>query len=682
MDEGTRDPAPQDAGPGRPEPGRTPPRRRPSGRDLTQVMPEVGAARVSILVVDDHAPNLVALEAILDAPSQRIVRASSGEDAFRCMLAEDFAVILMDVRMPGIDGFTTASIIRTRDRNRHIPIIFLTASTSDAELLRGYEYGAVDFMVKPFEPQILRSKVAVFVELFRQREQIREQQARLHAAELEAREKESDLRWRRLVDAMPVPVWCTRPDGELLYANERWLELTGLAGGRAPFWDAIHKSDLPMLREAWTSARATGSAFGAEFRILRAWDGAAVWHLGRVVPDYDAQGGLIGWIATAIDIDEQKRTQRERQALLLGEQAARADADAQRRRLNDLFMRAPAIIAVLRGDDLCVELMNPPARAAFGHENVVGTPARALLPQDIDQQAIHLVEHVYRSGETIEREAFVIELATPEGGVEARSFNLACLATHAGDGKIDGVMIHAVDVTREVSAVRARDEFLSIAGHELRTPLTSLQLTVQGLLRQAKRSPEQPSSKLIPKLTLAEQLVRRQGRLIEDLLDVSRITEGRLALDLEEVELVALVQEIIARCQEQASAAGCPIELQSGGSVTGSWDRARVEQVVMNLLVNAMKYGRGAPIELRVEADAARARIFVVDHGIGIDAADHERIFERFYRASTGPHSGGFGLGLWITRQIVRALNGSLEVRSAPGEGATFTVELPISAAR
>jgi signal transduction histidine kinase len=300
----------------------------------------------------------------------------------------------------------------------------------------------------------------------------------------------------------------------------------------------------------------------------------------------------------------------------------------------------------------------------------------------VDQEAIGLVEHVFVSGETVVREAFPVQFTTPEGTVDKRLFNLACLPTRAVDGSIDGVMIHAVDVTKEVAAVRARDEFLSIAGHELRTPLTSLQLTVQGLLRQANRDLQQPASRLVTKLALAEQLVRRQGRLIEDLLDVSRIAEGRLALEVEDFDLGELITEIVARCSDEATHAGCQIAFERGQPVRGRWDRARVEQVLVNLVSNAMKYGRGAPIEIHLQATDTHARVTVVDHGIGITASDQARIFERFFRANSGAHFGGFGLGLWISREIVIALKGTLSVTSKPGDGATFTVELPLAVAK
>ena len=233
-----------------------------------------------------------------------------------------------------------------------------------------------------------------------------------------------------------------------------------------------------------------------------------------------------------------------------------------------------------------------------------------------------------------------------------------------------------------------RDEFLSTAGHELRTPLTSLQLTVQGLLRSSNRAasgegPRVSEQQVVAKLKSIAQLVRRQGKLIEDLLDVSKITSGQLRpeLDLEPFDLRSVVHEVVARFEDEIHAAGCPLSLRAEAPIIGYWDRTRIDQVVTNLLSNAMKYGHETPIELSVACDGEHARISVTDHGIGIAPDDLSRIFERFARAVTDRNYSGFGLGLWISRQIVEALGGTIHVVSEVGVGSTFTAELPVTTA-
>src|SRR5438132_7356482 len=183
---------------------------------MRSAVPDQGEERdappARILMVDDHPPNLIALDAILEPLGQELVHANSGAEALRHLLDGDFAVILMDVQMPGIDGLQTAKLIKERERNRHIPIIFLTAIHKDpAYIFRGYKEGAVDYMLKPFDPEILRAKVSVFVDLWRKGEQVRRQQAMLRARELIAVEKRGELRFRVLTDSMPQCVWAAGP---------------------------------------------------------------------------------------------------------------------------------------------------------------------------------------------------------------------------------------------------------------------------------------------------------------------------------------------------------------------------------------------------------------------------------------------------------------------------------------
>jgi PAS domain S-box-containing protein len=227
-------------------------------------------------------------------------------------------------------------------------------------------------------------------------------------------------------------------------------------------------------------------------------------------------------------------------------------------------------------------------------------------------------------------------------------------------------------------AVRLREEFLSIASHELKTPISALQLQVQSLLSTLARSPAGPSpDKLRRSLETVDRQVRRQTQLINDLLDVSRISAGRLQFHPEQMELSSLAREVAERFEPELSRAGSALQLQLSAETAGQWDRLRLDQVVTNLLSNAVKYGRGNPIQLLIETTDQRVRLSVKDGGIGIAAADLARLFNRFERAVSERNYGGFGLGLWISRQIVEAMGGRIHVTSQPGVGSTFTVELP-----
>jgi PAS domain S-box-containing protein len=230
------------------------------------------------------------------------------------------------------------------------------------------------------------------------------------------------------------------------------------------------------------------------------------------------------------------------------------------------------------------------------------------------------------------------------------------------------------------AAIQLREEFLSIASHELKTPLTGLQLQVQMLLRLAQQGglAALPAERMIGLLERVEHQTKRLGKLINSLLDLSRLQAGRLELELADVDLVEVTKQVVELFQPELTAAGSRLVLHAAAPVIGHWDRDRVDQVISNLLANAIKYGRGRPIEISVGQEGATATLAVCDEGIGIAPEHQGRIFERYERAVGSRHYSGFGLGLYIARQIVEELGGSITVSSRPGVGATFQVALPM----
>ncbi|NUR76212.1 MAG: response regulator, partial [Thermoleophilia bacterium] len=260
----------------------------------------------SLLLVDDRPQNLLALQAILDPLGHELVTASSGNEALRILLTrDDFAVILLDVQMPELDGFEVAKVIKQRERTSTIPIIFLTALSKDERhVFRGYEIGAVDYVFKPFDPVILRAKVAVFVELWEKNQQIRRQAEQLAAQELAEVRRASTERYRQLADAMPQIVWTSDNTGNATYYNRRWFEYTGMADPEvdATVWSRVtHPDDLPSVLARREQTLADGSIFEVEYRF-RAADGTYRWHLGRAVPIRTESGAIDFWIGTATDI--------------------------------------------------------------------------------------------------------------------------------------------------------------------------------------------------------------------------------------------------------------------------------------------------------------------------------------------------------------------------------------------
>jgi signal transduction histidine kinase len=230
------------------------------------------------------------------------------------------------------------------------------------------------------------------------------------------------------------------------------------------------------------------------------------------------------------------------------------------------------------------------------------------------------------------------------------------------------------------AAIRQREEFLSIAAHELNTPLASLLLTVQSMMVACEAAPVNLDF-IRARAMAGERHGHRLGGLIRDLLDVSRIQAGRMQLARQEMDLVAAVHLVLGRLQEDLSSKGIDVAVHSPAAVKGCWDPERIEQVLTNLLTNAIKYGRGRAVQVTVHEGSGGASVSVQDQGIGMSPELLARLFTPFERGVSPGHYGGLGLGLYITAQIVRAHGGVINVNSTPGAGSTFTVELPSKAA-
>jgi signal transduction histidine kinase len=228
-------------------------------------------------------------------------------------------------------------------------------------------------------------------------------------------------------------------------------------------------------------------------------------------------------------------------------------------------------------------------------------------------------------------------------------------------------------------AIEARDRFISVASHELKTPLTALILSVHQLGRLAKHPESTPGERLGILHHAIDRQASRLTMLIDRLLDVSRLTSGHLDLTLTDVELTAVVEDVVEQFEPVLERVGSRLTVDTNARpVVGRWDRMRLEQVAANLVDNAIKYGAGKPIHVAVRRSGDQAELVVQDEGVGVPAGAQERIFGRFERAVADKGISGFGIGLWITREIVSALGGSVSVSSAEGGGSTFTVALPV----
>jgi signal transduction histidine kinase len=378
--------------------------------------------KIKVLAVDDHPENLIALEAALSDCGYDLITAESGRAAVELVKVFDFAVILMDVQMPEMDGFEAAQRIHSDFRSRTTPIIFVTAIYRSDEYERiGYTAGAVDYLFKPLNIEILKAKVAVFTELFRKNEE-----------------------------------------------NQRQAELLKVA--------ALRDQENELLK----------------------------------------------------------------------------------------------------------------------------------------------------------------------------------------------------------AAVLARDEFLSMVVHELKTPITPLNLQIDAFIKMYEEKKENvvPRETQLRLLRISKSQTERLSRLINELVDVSRITAGKLDINPEPMDLVRLTQDVLQAFSEETKQAGCTIEVKCPNEVIGVWDHFRIEQVIINLLTNALKYGSGKPVFIDISKESHKTIFSIRDHGVGIASEDQERIFERFERAVSSKNYGGLGIGLFIACRIVKLHGGTIRVESRLGEGAKFIVEL------
>jgi signal transduction histidine kinase len=358
------------------------------------------------------------------------------------------------------------------------------------------------------------------------------------------------------------------------------------------------------------------------------------------------------------------------------------------------------------------------AEATLGTEGVETRILQSVPVAEADTLPVSLVQYVFRTGERvlledaaegqrfmgdgyiarvrprsvlcmpILRQSKVVGVLYVENELVAGAFTrdrlavLELLSSQAAISLENALHLQEEQAARRAAeeALQARDVFLSVAAHELRTPLTPLQLQLETLVKRSAAAGEGglPPGELSASLGRAVRQTKRLGRLVHELLDVARLTSRQLVLQQETFDLAEMVREVCERFAPEQQRRGSTLHVHTSGAAVGSWDLLRLEQVVTNLLDNAMKFGEGRPIDVEVTSAESSVRVSVRDRGIGIPEADAVRIFDKFERAVSERHFGGLGLGLWISRRIVEAHGGTMSVHSRPREGATFTVVLPL----
>jgi PAS domain S-box-containing protein len=697
--------------------------RRPRTRHADRAESDAAAPRSSIaldepaavLIVDDRPENIVALEAVLAPLSLDVVSAGSGREALRHLLHRDFAVILLDVLMPEMDGFATAALVRERLRTRHVPIIFLTAvSHQDEYVARGYGLGAVDYIAKPFHPEILRAKVSVFVELFRKNAQLRQQALQIQENERRERERALDemrrlgeVRYQRLAESMPQIVWTADAEGRATYANRRWFEYTGMAPGvmeDEAFRRVIHLDDAGPMQSRARAARTQRCDFEMAARFRR-HDGAHRWHLVRVVPVRDGDGDVVEWIGTATDVDDRTRAEQGLR-FLADASTTMAESLEYRRTLSEVCgLAAPAIA------DWCVVELRPSVGAA-GLFVVAGpTPDATESARARIAEGGRAVTTFFRPGsdaartdvldlDPVEGTPLAARLVVPLGvrGAEIGTLRLA----HGLSGRTFGPLEQALarDLARRIgaavdnarlyeaaqiertaleAAARTKDEFLAVLSHELRSPLHTTLGWAQ-MLRTGKLD----RATFDMALDTIERSVRTQVRLVDDLLDISSIVTGKLRLKVGPVDLAQVIRATVEAVQPAAVAKSIELRIEvpdAGAPMRG--DAERLQQIAWNLLSNAIKFtSRNGHIHVALERLDETLRLTVRDDGAGIEPAFLPFVFDRFRQANSSITRTytGLGLGLSIVRHLVELHGGHCVAESeGPSRGTTMRVELPVA---
>ena len=637
---------------------------------------------VNILLVDDEPKNLLALDAILAAEDRRLVHATSGQEALRKLLQDDFAVILLDVRMPSMDGFETAELIRGRERSCDTPIIFLTAAiVGEPAMSRGYSIGAVDYITKPIDPEMLRSKVAVFVELFRKTQQIKRQASEL--AETTA------FLNSVLESSTEYSITALDPTGLFLSWNEGARRLYGYTADEIVGQQRLHQLHTPedvesgRIDELLKTAMRTGKAEG-EFERVRK-NGRRFSVSAIISRRKDASGAPVGFVSISRDITALKRAERER-VQLVEEQAARVTAEAARDRLQQVVDVLPVGLAIADKEGQ-VYLSNAAAGDILGQPPItvttgVNEPFRILQldgsPCPPDE--LPLGRAVFR-GEVVRGEQFLVCNLVSERKVPVL-VNAAPLS--GPDGAIVGGVVAFLDITAIKEIEQQKDSFLAAVSHDIRNPLTSIKARAQLLQRRAMTLGADEAQPIADGLYAINQAAGRITVMINELLDVARLQAGRpLDLDRQQMDLVVLARQVASELQPSTEHHQIEVAAEPPNLV-GEWDLARLERVLVNLLSNAIKYSpEGGAIRVEVAREQENGQGWAVlrvsDRGVGIPSGELPHVFDRFYRGSnvTG-RIEGTGIGLAGARQIVEQHGGQVQVESEERVGSTFTVRLPL----
>jgi PAS domain S-box-containing protein len=654
---------------------------------------------VKVLLVDDQPARLMTYEAILANLDLEFVKALSGLDALQRLMEQEFALIVLDVSMPGMDGFEAARLIREHPRFERTPIIFVTGvHISEMDRLKGYEVGAIDYISVPIVPEILRSKVAVLVELYQRRAELQllnrslEEARELLSLEHQAKLAASEARTRAIFEHPAHLTVVIEPrrnaKGEIVDwlfadANARAVEMLGL--GRE---DLVGKELSQVFPSRFARVAALCEA------VLRTGEPAqyetAYGERKFLINLFRIGAGTI--IGSGLDITARVQ--------------AEDDLRASEERFRGVFYGAGIGMALIE-PDCTMRAVNPAFCTILGRKDseLLGVSCVAFThPDDVELSSQVLLEVLAGTQATATLEKRFVR---PDGQLRWVRVNIVRMPPKGSDTEkllavVDDVTerresrrrLEALSGEREQLleaeraarmeaeiAIRAKDEFLAMLSHELRTPLSN----VVSWARVLQRKYAGADDDLRRGLGIIVDNAMTQSQLMSDLLDMSRIVAGKVTLETRAVDLAELASVSVQSHQAAAEAKGLSIELRQDVDVAlVLGDGTRLQQVLWNLLSNAIKFTparAGTPIRVSLGSSGDHYELSVTDPGEGIDRQFLPQLFKPFRQAdgSIARRHGGLGLGLAIVKQLVEIHGGQVAVWSAgPGTGSTFTVKLPI----
>ena len=709
------------------------------------------AKPISILLVDDDPKNLMVLETILNSPEYRLVKASSADETLMALMKEEFAAIVLDVQMPDMSGIELARLIKQRKKTQHVPILFLTAYyQEDEHVVLGYDAGAVDYITKPVNPAVLRSKIGVFIDLFRKTTALAEMNRAMEAEMIERQRAEE--RFRMVVETAPNAMVMIAADGQILLVNSRTESLFGYARDELVCQpisvliadDGLHDFDPAQVPRELIGKRKNGTTVAIEIGLSQFQSADGTFKLASFVDITERKRAEAALRAANAELEAKNaelRRQAEDRVRRMRAEAAKAEAEAARER-SAFLAEASSILA-----------------SSFDYHEMFGALARRLIPDFADCCIVDLVHEdgtvepivVAHKDPALEqrirefRAAFPARMDDTRGVAAALKSKAPVLCNHFGEKQaaafarssaeeeamrhleirsylvvalkargrtlgglclismaerryneadlslvvelaeraglaIDNIRLYAESrQAREAAeaANAAKDRFLAMLSHELRTPLSPV-LHAATLLED-EACPESMRSTL----ATIRRNVQLEARLIDDLLDLARIRNGKLQLQVEPVDAHDLLRRAVDICEADIRTRNLrlTVDLRAQHPLLEA-DPARIQQIFWNLISNAIKYTPSeGTITLRTEDDesAGSLKVVISDSGVGIEPDRLERIFDAFEQANSG-RAGGLGLGLAICRALATFHGGRIEAHSSgTGQGATFTVTLPVA---